>query len=67
MPDGTVKYLHVVGHAVRDQAEDLEFIGSVMDVTAAKHAEEELHKAQARSRACGACHDLRRAGGFDRP
>ena len=47
MPDGTVKYLHVVGHAVRDPAEDLEFIGSVIDVTAAKHAEEELHKAQA--------------------
>ena len=47
MPDGAVKYLHVVGHAVRDQAEELEFIGSVMDVTAAKHAEEELHKAQA--------------------
>ena len=47
MPDGGVKYLHVVGHAVRDQAEGLEFIGSVMDVTAAKHAEEELHKAQA--------------------
>jgi PAS domain S-box-containing protein len=47
MQDGAVKHLHVVGHAVRDQAEDLEFIGSVMDVTAAKHAEEELHKAQA--------------------
>ena len=47
MPDGTVKYLHVVGHAVRDQADELEFIGSVMDVSATKHAEEELHKAQA--------------------
>jgi PAS domain S-box-containing protein len=47
LPDDTIKYLHVVGHAVRDQADELEFIGSVMDVTAAKHAEEELHKAQA--------------------
>jgi PAS domain S-box-containing protein len=47
MPDGAVKYVHVVGHAVRDQADELEFIGSVMDVTAAKRAEEELHKAQA--------------------
>jgi C4-dicarboxylate-specific signal transduction histidine kinase len=47
MPDGTIKYLHMVGHAVRDQADELEFIGSVIDVTAAKHAEQELHKAQA--------------------
>ena len=47
LPDGTIKYLHVLGHAVGDQADELEFIGSVMDVTAAKHAEEELHKAQA--------------------
>jgi PAS domain S-box-containing protein len=47
MPDGTVKYVHAVGHAVRDQADELEFIGSVMDVTAAKRAGEELHKAQA--------------------
>jgi PAS domain S-box-containing protein len=47
MPDGTVKYVHVVGHAVRDQADELEFIGSVIDVTTAKRAEEELHKAQA--------------------
>jgi PAS domain S-box-containing protein len=47
MPDGVVKYVHVVGRPVRDQADELEFIGSVMDVTAAKRAEEELHKAQA--------------------
>jgi PAS domain S-box-containing protein len=45
-PDGSVKYVHVVAHAVRDQADQLEFIGAVMDVTAAKRAEEELHKAQ---------------------
>jgi PAS domain S-box-containing protein len=47
MPDGSIKYVHVVGHAVRDQADELEFIGAVIDVTAAKCAEEELHKAQA--------------------
>jgi PAS domain S-box-containing protein len=47
MPDGAVRYVHVVGRAVRDQADELEFIGSVMDVTAAKRAEESLHKAQA--------------------
>ncbi len=47
MPDGAVRYVHVVGRAVRDQEGELEFIGSVMDVTAAKRGEESLHKAQA--------------------
>ena len=47
MPDGSVKYVHVVAHAVRDQADQLEFIGAVVDVTATKQAEEKLHQAQA--------------------
>ena len=47
MPDGAIRYVHVVGRAVRDQADELEFIGSVMDITAAKRAEESLQKAQA--------------------
>jgi len=45
MPDGSIKYVHVVAHAVRDQAGQLEFIGAVVDVTATKQAEEKLHKA----------------------
>jgi PAS domain S-box-containing protein len=47
MPDGSVKYVHLVAHAVRDQRGQLEFIGAVMDVTAAKRAEEDLRRAQA--------------------
>jgi K+-sensing histidine kinase KdpD len=47
IPDGSVRYIHVEAHAVRDQADQLEFIGALMDVTAAKRAEEKLHKAQA--------------------
>jgi PAS domain S-box-containing protein len=46
MPDGSVKYVHVVAHPVRDQANQLEYIGAVVDVTATKRAEEKLHKAQ---------------------
>jgi len=46
MPDGSVKHVHVVAHAVRDHADRLEFIGALMDVTAAKRADEELRKAQ---------------------
>jgi PAS domain S-box-containing protein len=47
MPDGGVKHLHVVARAQRDEAGELEFVGAVMDVTAAKRAEEAVHKAQA--------------------
>jgi PAS domain S-box-containing protein len=46
MPDGSVKYVHIVAHAVRDQVDQLEFIGAVVDVTATRQAEERLHKAQ---------------------
>jgi PAS domain S-box-containing protein len=47
MPDGSVKYARVVAHAVRDQRGQLELIGALMDVTAAKRAEQDLHQAQA--------------------
>lgn len=33
MPDGAVKYLHVVAHACRDEDGQLEYIGAVRDVT----------------------------------
>ena len=47
MPDGAVKSLHLVVHAVRDKAGVLSFVGAVMDVTAAKRAEEAVQAAQA--------------------
>jgi PAS domain S-box-containing protein len=47
MPDGTIKYVHVVAHGIGNQAGQLEFVGAVMDVTATKQAEEKLHNAQA--------------------
>jgi PAS domain S-box-containing protein len=46
MPDGSVKHVHVAAHAVRNQADQLEFIGALIDITAARLAEKELHKAQ---------------------
>jgi PAS domain S-box-containing protein len=42
MPDGSVKYLHVVAHAERDASSELEFVGAVMDVTVAKKAEDKI-------------------------
>jgi PAS domain S-box-containing protein len=46
MPDGSIKHVHVVAHAVRDPEDQLEFVGAVMDVTATKRAEDELRKTQ---------------------
>ena len=43
IPDGSIKHVHVVAHAVRDQADRLEFIGAVMDVTDARRVEEQMH------------------------
>jgi NO-binding membrane sensor protein with MHYT domain/signal transduction histidine kinase len=39
MPGGSVKHVHVVAHAVLNAAGSLEFVGAVMDVTAAKQDE----------------------------
>ncbi len=47
MPDGTVKYVHAVGHPITGRSCELEFVAALMDVTAAKRAQEELNKARA--------------------
>jgi PAS domain S-box-containing protein len=47
MPDGSVKTLNVVARAVRDESGGVEFLGSIMDVSAAKQAEQELRQAHA--------------------
>jgi PAS domain S-box-containing protein len=47
MPDGSVKHVHVMAHATSDTPDRLEYVGALMDVTAAKRAQEELHQAQA--------------------
>ncbi|HTB91951.1 MAG TPA: MHYT domain-containing protein [Candidatus Sulfotelmatobacter sp.] len=46
MPDGSVKHVHVVGQAARDKSGGLEFIGAVMDLTLAKHAEEKIRQTE---------------------
>jgi signal transduction histidine kinase len=46
MPDGSLKYLHGVGHATRDQEGQLEYIAAVQDVTARRLSEEALEKAR---------------------
>ncbi len=46
MPDGSVKHLHVVAHAVEnDSRGEVNFVGAVMDVTAAKQSQQALEQA----------------------
>jgi PAS domain S-box-containing protein len=40
MPNGSVKYLRVVGRPARDESGRFEFMGAVMDISDLKHAEE---------------------------
>src|SRR5258708_6214867 len=46
MPDGSVKHVHVVAHAERDESGELEFVGAVMDTTETKRAEEALRRSE---------------------
>src|SRR6202790_3035130 len=46
MPDGSIKYVHVVAHAERDESGELEFVGAVMDTTESKRAEKKLRRSE---------------------
>ena len=48
LPDGAMRYIHAIGHPVFNASgAPVEFVGTVMDVTERKRAEEALHHAQA--------------------
>jgi hypothetical protein len=42
MPDGSIKHLRVVAHALSDESGSTEFVGAVMDVSMAKQAEDRI-------------------------
>jgi signal transduction histidine kinase len=46
MSDDTIKHIHVVARALRNESTEVEFVGAVMDVTAMRLAQLELHKAR---------------------
>ena len=47
MPNGSVKHIHVLTRASKSSSGNLEFVGAVTDVTAAKQAEETLRESEA--------------------
>ena len=51
LPDGTIKQIHVIGHPVLNESGDLvEFVGTSMDVSEAKQAEEKIRQSERRLR-----------------
>jgi len=44
MPDGSIKHMHVVAHASRDELDQIEFVGAVTDITATKIAEQRIQQ-----------------------
>lgn len=44
MPDQSIKYMHAVAHAMRDQDDELEYMAAVQDVTQRRLSEEALAK-----------------------
>jgi len=47
MPDGSVKYVHAVARAERDESGNIEYLGAVTDVTVAREVERKLRRSEA--------------------
>jgi formate hydrogenlyase transcriptional activator len=45
-PDSSIKYVHVLARAVRDEAGRLEFVGAVSDITAVKLSQERIRRSE---------------------
>lgn len=46
MPDGKIKYLHSISHPALNREGDLEYVGTIQDVTARHLAEEQVRKSE---------------------
>src|ERR1700756_1572187 len=51
LPDGSIKHLHAIGHPILNESGELvEFIGTVMDITERKQAEDKIREQEAELR-----------------
>jgi PAS domain S-box-containing protein len=50
MPDDSVKHVRVTAHAIRNGATVIQYTGAVTDMTATRHAEEELRRSEEKYR-----------------
>src|SRR5246500_5337696 len=46
LPNGSVKHVHALAHALQDASGNREFVGAATDVTSIKRAEEELRRSE---------------------
>lgn len=58
MPDGAIKYLHIVAKPIKTKMRVLEFVGAVRDITEHKKAEVTLNKSTAVMEFVGAVMDI---------
>jgi PAS domain S-box-containing protein len=49
-PDGTVKHIHIVAEAARNEHDQVEYIGAVTDISNIRQAEEELRRSEEKYR-----------------
>jgi predicted ATPase/signal transduction histidine kinase len=47
LPNGAVKSVYILAHAVRDESRNIEYVGAIMDITARKQAEDALRETHA--------------------
>jgi PAS domain S-box-containing protein len=47
LPDGSVKHVHALAHALQDASANREFVGAATDVTSIKRSQEELRTSEA--------------------
>ncbi len=50
LPDGRVKHVHALAHALKDASGNREFVGAVTDLTESKRAEEDLRASERKYR-----------------
>src|SRR5260370_17271635 len=50
LPDGRVKHVHAIAHALQDASGNREFVGAVTDVTEQRHAEAVIREQEAELR-----------------